>query len=138
MVRYASEADIPLLLRLCRAEHAKSQWADVAFDPKAAEGTIRSFLMLVGRTVFVTDGGYIAGLVQPMGFTNRRVAFEYAWYAEDGSGLDLLRQFERWADYMGAFEVIAHNYLNDPRLAKVACRRGYRLMGQAMSKRLEG
>src|SRR5689334_12112238 len=137
MVRYACEGDIPLIMRLCEREHGKSVWADVPFDPRAAEGTIRAFLTVVGRTLFVTDGGYIAGLVQPMGFSNYRVALEYAWYAEDASGLALLRRFEKWADDMGAFEVIAHNYLNDPRLAKVAERRGYSQIGQAMSKRLE-
>ncbi|MBI5270696.1 MAG: hypothetical protein HY856_13575 [Burkholderiales bacterium] len=138
MVRYACEADIPLIMRLCEREHAASKWRDVPFEPHAAENTIRQFLSLIGRTLFVSEAGYLAGLVQPFGFSQYRVALEYAWYAEDGSGLALLRRFEEWAHRMGAVEVVAHNYLNDPRLeAVMAKRRGYSLMGSTLSKRLE-
>jgi hypothetical protein len=138
MVRYACEADMPKLLELCRQEHQLSQWKDLAFDARAAEGTIRSFLMMVGRTLLVTEGGYLAGLVQPMGFTQHRVALEYAWYAADGSGMALLQAFEQWAQRMGAVAVVAHNYTGDARLADVlARRRHYSMVGEALTKRLE-
>jgi hypothetical protein len=138
MVRYACESDIPRILVLAAREHSRSPWSDIPFDLQATEGTIRSFLMLAGRTLLVTPGGYLAGLVQPLGFSNIRIALEYAWYAEDGRGLDLLAYFERWAHTMGAARVITHNYTDDARLPKVlALRRGYTSLGEALSKRLE-
>lgn len=48
------------------------------------------------------EEGSLLGMVQPMGFSNQRVALEYAWYAEDGCGMALLSAFEQWAQRMGA------------------------------------
>lgn len=47
-------------------------------------------------------GGFLAASMQPTVINPARVAMEHAWIANDGSGLKLLREFERWAEEQGA------------------------------------
>jgi hypothetical protein len=110
-VRYAQPADIDRIVDLARREHAASVWANrVAFSPQHAKDTIESFLWTPMRTIVMTDGGYLLGLVQSVGFSPVLAAMEYAWYAEDGSGLALLKEFDQWAKRMGAQTLIVHDY----------------------------
>lgn len=138
MVRYATEHDVANIVRLARREHAVSQWRSKPFSEPAVASTALAFIRGHGKTVLLSDGGYFAGLVQPMGFTLRYIALEYAWFAEDGSGLELLRRFEKWARNMGASVLTVHNYTGDHRLARVMTSRfGFATTGVAMSKDLE-
>ena len=137
-VRYACLADVPSIVALAQQEHAISAWREIPFDPEATAGIAAEFIAGMGRTLLVSDGGYLAGLVQPLGFSRRLVAMEYAWFATDGSGLALLAKFERWAKNMNAAAVVIHAYGGDPRLQSVlAIRRGYGWLGSAMTKNLE-
>lgn len=137
-IRYAAASDIAAIVALARQEHALSHWADVPFDPDATAATALSFIQSPGKTALVSEGGYLAGMVQPLGFTRRLVAIEYAWFAVDGSGMRLLGKFERWARNMGAVCVTAHSFANEPRLERVMTKRcGYKKLGVAMSKNLE-
>lgn len=138
MVRYATESDIGSIVRLARREHAMSPWSSKPFSDAAVADTALAFIRGQGRTALLSDGGYFFGLVQPMGFTLRYIALEYAWFAEDGSGLELLRRFEKWARNMGAAVLTVHNYTGDHRLARVMTSRyGFATTGTAMSKDLE-
>ena len=134
-VRYAAPGDIARVVELAHAEHAASRWHALPFDEAYAGRTAAAFIGTMGRTLLVTDGGFMAGMVQPLGFSPSLVALEYAWYAHDGSGLKLLRAFERWAASVGARSVVVHSFLADPRIVRVlAQRRGYVTMGGAMAK----
>lgn len=138
IIRHACRADIPRIVELAKQEHQLSRWRQIRFDPMACAATAAAFISMHGRTMLVSDGGYLAGLVQPLGFTPTVIAMEYGWFATDGSGLALLSRFERWARNMGAHSVMAHNYTNDHRLARVLTTRyGYAGAGQAMCKPLE-
>lgn len=138
MVRYATAADIPRLVELARLEHAASPWAGVPFDAEHTAESMLAFVSGWGRTVLCSEGGYLFGLVQPIGFSKRVAALEYAWFATDGSGLSLLRHFTEWARNMNAVALIAHDYLSDGKLAKVLERRlGYKRVGAALSLSLE-
>lgn len=55
--------------------------------------------------VYVSDGGFIAGSLQPTIINPARVAMEHGWFARDRSGMRLLRSFERWAVDQGAVMV---------------------------------
>ena len=55
--------------------------------------------------VLVSDGGFIAGSLQPTIINPARVAMEHGWFARDRSGLRLLRAFEGWAADRGAVMV---------------------------------
>ena len=123
MVRYGIERDIARVVELAREEHARSPWASVPFEADTAEATIRGFMADHGKTLMVTPGGYLMGLVQPLGFTRKLAAMEYALYANDGTGLQLVRQFIRWSKNMGAIQTTIHSFANEPRLERVLAKR---------------
>ena len=55
--------------------------------------------------VYVSDGGFIAGSLQPTIINPARCAMEHGWFARDRSGMRLLRSVERWAVDQGAVMV---------------------------------
>ena len=56
-------------------------------------------------------------------------------YSTDGSGLELIKAFEKWGETMGASAVVIHDYHGGDRLGKVLQRRaGYKPLGSALSK----
>jgi len=66
--------------------------------------TRENVLLLIANpnaVIFVTDGGFIAGIIQPTIISPRPVAQEVGWYATDKSGVRLLRTFEKWAASKG-------------------------------------
>lgn len=139
MIRYASASDIPRIVEFAAIEHALSPWADIAFDPQHTAETVEGFVVGMGRTAMISAGGYLLGLMQPLGFSKQMAAMEYALFANDGSGMQLLHTFEDWARRMGAVTVVTHDYTGgDDRLARVLERRcGYTRIGAALSRRLE-
>jgi len=47
-------------------------------------------------TIFVSDTGFIAGILSPTIISPQPVAQEVGWYSSDKSGVRLLRAFEAW------------------------------------------
>ncbi len=137
-VRYACTADVSRLVELARNEHAQSVWAELPFDADYTAGFVRMLIETFSATVLLSERGYIAGMVQPSGFSRGLMAVEYAFYAEDGHGMLLLDSFEQWAARMGARNVVVHDYATgDDRLARVLTRRRhYRRLGAALSKQV--
>lgn len=140
MPRFAAMSDIPSLVELARREHGQSRWAaGMQFDSAAVAETAASFITHIGKTLIVGDASYLAGFLQPLGFSRRMVAVEFAWYAEDGQGFELLRFFEEWAEKMGAAGVVVSSQPADfgGSLERVLCaRRRYTPMSRAHMKRL--
>lgn len=135
--RHANVADVPRLVALAYEEHKRSRWAPMPFEAEHVAGLMHDFIGAVGKTMFCTDGGYLAGLVQPSGFSRELMALEFAFFAVDGSGLHLLTAFETWACDMGAVALVVHDYQGNGRLATVLQRaRRYELMGCALVKTL--
>lgn len=138
-VTYAIEDDVPRIVELARHEFDRSQHAaHTRFDPEQTAMTVRDFMRDLRRVVLVTPGGYLLGQIQPSGFSRERVAVEFAFYAEDGSGAALRRHFEGWAQSLRAAYVVMHDFLGDPerRLSRVLERRyGYTQLGVALIKR---
>ena len=132
-MRYAIDTDMGLIVTLAREEHAMSAMSCIPFNEEEAARTVRFFMRAMGHTVIVTNGGYIAGMIQSMGFSAQKMAVEFAWYANDGSGMMLLQAFEKWGRAMGAVATVAHDYVGDGRLAKVlADRRDYTDLGSTL------
>lgn len=52
--------------------------------------------------VWLTAGGFLAASIQRSVINPEPLAIEHGWYAEDRSGLRLLRAFEAWAAGRGA------------------------------------
>jgi hypothetical protein len=150
-MRFATLSDIPRIVELAREEHSDSPWAGgMEFDSRVVAETAESFIVHIGKTLMVTGGGYLAGYMQPLGFSRRTVAVEFAWYAKDGSGMKLLSFFEDWARKMGAVGVVVSEQLEArlaPRRARhegprmlgdlLCARRAYTPMSRAHIKRLQ-
>lgn len=113
-----------------------SGWADLPFDEEHATRTCVSFLSEVNKTAFISGGGYIAGIVQPINFNPALAAIEVLWFAEDGSGMALLRAFRQWAERMGAVKLVLHDHISGGRLADVLAKRGYTSVGRTLETNL--
>ncbi|RWR09813.1 hypothetical protein [Paenirhodobacter populi] len=87
--------------------------------------TIASLMCSADGVVLVSGGGFIAGCIQPTIINPDPVAFELGWYAEDRSGLALIRSFEVWAHSRGA--VLVKMSCRGGVAQKILQRRGYRL-----------
>lgn len=139
-VRRAVGADLPHLLALGRREHAWSRFAAQPFDEALAAQNLAHAVNSPACAVFVSAGGFIAGMVQPCLFNRHLTAFELCWYAEDGTGLALLDALTRWARDMRAVACVTHNYAGvvpADRMAKVLARRGYARLGETYINQLE-
>lgn len=137
MSMYANISDVPRLVELAREEHSQSRWANEPFDPEATRATLEMFLRQYGHTVFATENAYLLALVQPMGFSRKTIAIEYAWYSRDNSGMQLLRAFEEWARNMGTDEVVVHDHVSNGRLARILQRRhAYRQVGTTLIRNI--
>lgn len=140
-VRRATAEDLPHLLELARREHARSRFAGEPFDAHWVAQAMRQGVQGMLSCAFVSEAGFIAGVVQP-GMLNRRfTAYEMAWYAEDGAGMKLLAAFTQWARSMRAVAVQVSNYAaikDAERFARAMERAGFELLGMTFTKRLEG
>ena len=137
--RRAVLKDIEHLMAMARKEHGQSQFSDIQFDNTRAEQTFRVFIDGMATAVFVTDKGFIMGMVQPLAFSKFWNAYEMAWFSEDGSGLDLLKAFTKWATDMRAINVVVHNYAGMvpvEKFNKVLHRKGFKTLGVSYSKSL--
>lgn len=73
--------------------------------------------------VLVSDKGFIAGRLTPTIINPAPIAQELGWWAADGSGLRLLRAFERWAAERGALLVQLSTGPAGPDLSRLGYRR---------------
>lgn len=80
--------------------------------------------------VLISDGGFIAGSLQPTVINPRQIAMEHGWYSADRSGLALLRAFEAWAASRGAILVQLSTGAEGLDLSRL----GYRLVERAWIK----
>ena len=76
--------------------------------------------------LFQSARGFVAGMIaQAWCDPQWRIAVELAWWSEDGRGLYLLREFERWAVESGAKEIRMTTLHTLPKAGKILARRGY-------------
>jgi hypothetical protein len=128
-----------MLMAMARQEHALSQFANIDFVDARAEQTFHQFIEGMATAVFITDKGFIMGLIQPIVFSRRWNAYEIAWFSEDGSGLDLLKAFAKWATNMKAINLIVHNHAGmvpDEKFTRVLKRKGFAKLGTSYTKQL--
>jgi hypothetical protein len=82
--------------------------------------------------VLVSGAGFIAGRLGDTFISRELVAYEMGWFAEDRSGLRLLRAFEAWARERGA-AMIAMS-CNGGAARRILERSGYGAMETKMVK----
>lgn len=101
MIREAAEADVMRIVDLVEDLRA----AVAGLMPVSRPWTAAMVAQLIHSpeaVVYVSEGGFIAGSLQPTIINPARVAMEHGWFARDRSGVRLLRAFERWAADQGA------------------------------------
>lgn len=74
----------------------------LAVDRAWTAKTITGLLASPDGFVAVSECGFIAGALRQTFISPAPVAAEMGWFANDGSGLRLLRAFEAWASERGA------------------------------------
>jgi hypothetical protein len=96
------------------------------YDPEAVAAMLGRMLDDENAAVFVTPGGMIGGVLMPLYCSpGWIVAAELFWWAEDRSGLKLLRRFEQWGAERGAREIRMTTLQGLPAAETILARRGY-------------
>lgn len=125
-VRLATAADVLRVVDWCCLLNERIDCAIKPDRPWVASVIAR----LIGSpdsVVFVSDGGFIAGSLQPTLASPQIVAMEHGWYSSDGSGRALLAAFENWAAERGAVLIQLSTGATGPDLSRI----GYRMTEKA-------
>jgi len=133
MIRPATVQDIPRIIDMTEQLVAFVRGPQRVCRLKTGQ-TLAGLIKGPDGAVLMSEGGFIAGQVIQTVISPDPVAFEFGWYAEDGSGLRLLSALEVWAQEQGAT------------MLKMSCasstvqlmleRRGYKIAEIQMIKRL--
>ncbi|WP_147296767.1 hypothetical protein [Paracoccus thiocyanatus] len=99
--RIAGEADIPRIIDMIERLAAAVDGPQRVDRLKTGE-TLAALIQDPGGIAFISARGFIAGCIAQTVINPDPVAIEMGWYAEDRSGLALLRAFEAWAHRQGA------------------------------------
>lgn len=124
MIRQATLEDAPFITEM------GMRFVEAAGKPEARfeemEAFVRGVIPMGGA--FVSGAGMIVGVLAPLYYRPDYLeAHEVAWWAEDSSGLRLLRAFEDWAEAQGAREIVMSTLPDFTRDAagRLLQRRGY-------------
>lgn len=101
MIRRAEFDDIPQLIGLVRRLVA-STGVPQNVDDDRVRAVLMAMMVRADAAVWVSPMGFLAATIEHTVISFAPIAAEHGWYAEDGQGLRLLREFEAWADARGA------------------------------------
>ena len=101
MIREATANDVIRVVEMIEDLRAAVQ-GPIPVDRAWTARTVAGLIASDDGAVWITDGGFIAGVIEPTIISPARVAKEMGWYSRDRSGLLLLRAFEGWARMRGA------------------------------------
>lgn len=121
-VRLATAADVLRIVELVE-DLREAVGGPVAVDRSWTARTIANLIASPDGAVWLSDGGFIAGSLQPTVISPSLIAMEHGWHAKDGSGLRLLRTFERWARDRGAILIQLSTGPDGPDLTRLGYRR---------------
>ena len=122
MIRPATMQDVlPIVDRIEQLRAAVD--GPVPVDRAWTARTVAGLIESDDGLVLVSPGGFIAAALVQTIINPTRIAQELGWYATDGSGLRLLRQFEAWARQRGATLVQLSTGACGPDLSRLGYRR---------------
>lgn len=112
-LKLATSEDYPHIIRMARAFHRASPYADLEFSEERCEELFRRYLTSDKRDLVIilaveeTPFGMIVGFANSIPFSNEKIAAELAWWVdEDKRGtkgsLLLFKAYEDWAVRIGA------------------------------------
>lgn len=150
MIRLATEADLPDIIRMVRSlkDHSPSL-ASLDYEPEkvaAVVGTV-SANPLIGICLISAQPnpvGMIIGSVSEMIFSFQKVAAELAWwmdedYRKSRDAVQLIGAFEYWAENVAQVNLIQMSSTlthQTPQIEKFYKRRGYHLSENAYLRKL--
>ena len=101
MIRPATGSDVlPIVDMIERLRAAVD--GPIPVDRAHTAAVVAGLIADPDALVLVSGAGFIAGRLTPTIINPAPIAQELGWWAADGSGLRLLRAFERWAAERGA------------------------------------
>lgn len=121
----ATLADLDKVIALGLDFHAASPHRVDAVDPEGWAATAKAMIEAGG--VFVSQGGMIGGVLAPLYFNPAVVyAYELFWWAPDGAGMALQREFRAWVKESGAVGIHWTALADDslPRMDRIYARSG--------------
>lgn len=122
MIRPATGSDVlPIVDMIDRLRAAVD--GPIPVDRTHTAAVVASLIADPDALVLVSGEGFIAGRLTPTIINPARIAQELGWWAADGSGLRLLRAFERWAADRGATLVQLSTGADGPDLSRLGYRR---------------
>lgn len=99
--RLATATDIPRVIDMIERLAASVDGPQRVCRLRTGE-TLAGLIASTDGVVLVSGRGFIAGQIGRTVINPDPIAYELGWYAEDRSGLRLLRRFETWAREHGA------------------------------------
>ena len=144
LIRTATDADIPDIVRLGRAFAESTQYGEVVGPVSEVKvGNVCRFCLANGA-IFVADSdgdlvGFLAVARHPHDYSDQVALSELAWFVlEDWRhgrlGDRLLHAMERWAVLNGVHRVTMIAPVHAPGVARYLARRGYTAVETAYSK----
>lgn len=130
-VRLAGAADVLRIVDMVEGLRAAVD-GPVLVDRAHTAKMLAALIESPDGAVWVTQGGFLAASVQPSVVSPAPMAIEHGWWASDGSGLRLLRAYERWAREKGATLAMLSTGVSGPDLGRL----GYRRAEQAWIREL--
>lgn len=103
MIKQATAADLPHILRVGKRFYESSVWAGVVeYDPSHF-ASFALGMMQGGGVIFISKDGFCGGMLAPVYFSSKtKIASEMFWHTDDGEGAALHAAFEAWASQQGA------------------------------------
>ena len=122
MIRPATGSDVLPIVEMIERLRAAVD-GPIPVDRAHTAAVVASLIADTDALVLVSGAGFIAGRLTPTIINPACIAQELGWWAADGSGLRLLRAFERWAAERGAMLVQLSTGPSGPDLAGLGYRR---------------
>lgn len=137
MIREATSADIPAIVRMVAKLHAAAGIV-LPMDPRIAARFLEALIASpVGLVLVAGDAepdGFLAASVGAASISMTPVAQEHGWWSNGGDGLRLLRLYEAWAREQGCFAARMSTPPNAERINSILERSGFDMAEQAWVK----
>lgn len=121
-VRPATATDILSIVDMVETLRAAVA-GPIVVDRAWTAQTLAALIASPDGAVWVSGGGFLAASIQRSVVSPVPMAVEHGWWSTDGSGLRLLRAYERWAQDKGAAVVTLSTGATGPDLARLGYRR---------------
>ena len=122
MIRPATADDVLRIVDMVEALRL-AVGGPIPVDRAHTAQTVAALLSSPDGAVWVSQGGFIAGVLTQTIISPVPVAQELGWFATDKSGLRLLRAFENWAQARGAALIQLSTGPTGPDLTRLGYRR---------------